>query len=151
MISPRIYLQAAAFCEHVLTENDNVSSLIRIVDQLFVAPTPDLPLDQVGIKIRMYVSFKSIDFEGRRSFRIDRIAPDGSRDSIYDGDLDFSGDGIVRGSNVQGDIAISLAKGTGLYLFEIYLEDRMMTTMPLQINFNSKPGPDNEDQSAETD
>src|SRR5258706_6964275 len=74
------YLSAALVCEKVLFEEDNVSSLIRVVDTIQLPHYPPLDAgDSVKLPVVMLVMLKSGDFRGEKDLILRLVNPSGKR------------------------------------------------------------------------
>ena len=112
------YLTAAIICERVLQEKDGVLSAIRIVDQ--ITHTIVAPL----------ITFKSGRARGRQTVQLAMEDPSGARKELFAHSLQFEGE--HRGANwvIQANVMFSME---GLYWFEVILEDRLVTKMPVKL------------------
>lgn len=132
------YLQAAFFCERLLQEVDGVLSAIRIVDQVtaqFSDPRPTPAVSTVPLSLTFLLSFKSGRARGTRHLVVEMAPSDGpspSRPSqeyqqtiVFDGPDD-------RGDTIIMPIAIHAAKA-GTYWFNVYLDKRLVTRVPLRV------------------
>jgi hypothetical protein len=125
------HLQIAVFCEKVLVEQNDVTSLIRIIDRLTLSgPLPELPLTTT-IPLTIVVSFKAGFYRGKLPLKIGPITPSGIELPAQSFPLLFEGDD-ERGVHVQANMTM-LVKEEGLYWFDVSLGDRLMTRMPLRV------------------
>jgi len=127
------FLQMAVFCEKVLQEKDNVLSAIRIVDRFTqstsVEGAPDImPPFTIGVSI--LIGFKSGDVKGKWELKLKPIAPSGQELPGFAGPIFFEGE--ERGANVVIQYGLT-AKEEGIYWFDIMLNDKLLTRMPLRI------------------
>lgn len=130
------YLQAAAFCERVLQEQDGVLSLIRVVDRITHSPQgPDVPRDMPPVPINLWiaVTLKSGAARGRHTLRIVAEAPSGQQlPQVLEFPVLFEGED--RGINVLVQYGFQ-AEMEGLYWFDVRLDDNPepLTRMPLRV------------------
>jgi hypothetical protein len=128
------FLALAVICERVLVEKDDVMSLIRIFDQWTVrGPFEKMPLTVVPFNL--VLSFRAGRFRGDAAVTIKETSPSGlalweSKASVQfpnekDGD---------QGSNLVAFLNLS-ASEEGIYWFEIALENRTITRIPLKIAY----------------
>lgn len=127
------YLQMAFFCERILEEKDGVTSAIRIVDRITqTAKGPDPPdkMPPVQVALTALIGFKSGRARGRHILRIRPETPSANRLAEVSLPLQFEGED--RG--VQSGMQIRLqAEEEGLYWFDVFLDDALITRMPLRI------------------
>lgn len=143
------YVQAALFCEKVLQERDGVLSAIRIVDRMFInvsgidAPEKlsDLPPQMTTLNIVGLVALKSGFARGSHTVVVQGRTP--SQHAIPPVSFPVLLEGEDRGANVVFQMGIQ-AREDGLYWFDVLVNDRLMTRMPLRIVYqrtNIGPGP----------
>lgn len=128
------YLQAAVFCEKVLQEKDGVVSLIRVVDRLiFMASGAEPPekMPPMTLTTTAFLAFKSGIAKGSSTIKLVPIDPDGKR-MTQEALLPVFFEGDDQGSNVTLNLTLQM-KQEGLYWFEVYLDERLVTRMPLRV------------------
>ena len=125
------FLQVAAFCERVITENDNVRSLMRIIDTITVHSDKD-ELPPGTLVPTTVLGFKSGDVTGTYQLKIVAYDPSGDRLSETTAQIKF--DGGNQGPFIQAEFPIPM-KTTGLYWVHVYLNSRQLTQMPLEIRY----------------
>ncbi len=132
------YLAAAFFCERVMREVDGPLTAIRIIDfykLVLPADTPnDFPSEDKGIGLEMngLIGFKSGGSSGNHDLSILMTSPSGKEQNILQKTLQFSQEDN-GGSNVHLHINASVYE-SGLYLFDVELDDTFVTRMPIRIN-----------------
>jgi hypothetical protein len=119
------YLAAAVFCERVLTEQDGVNSLIRIVDRVTHTATgldPPLQLRPFSYPIWLYLSFKSGTARGVKDLTLRIQKPSGESPPTETIPVNFEGEDD-RGANViiQLQLEIDVAGVWWLPLRIIYM------------------------------
>jgi hypothetical protein len=132
--SAQPYLGGAFICERLLTETDNVSSAIRIVDTVTLPPLVPPPKRGagVGLPMALIVFFRCGDARGEREVRIRQIGPSGKRKNFARAAFNLEGppEGaatiFLQGVPVKWD-------GEGLYWFEVLLGGVPITRIPLRI------------------
>lgn len=127
------YLTAAVFCEKVLKEADGVSSLIRIVDRIIMTasgPNPPEKMPPVTITTNLFLSFKSGFAKGSHTVKIVVEGPSGPAGSEALLPVLFEGDD--RGVNHILNVNLQV-QDEGIYWFEVYLGDRLLTKTPLRV------------------
>lgn len=127
------YLQMAALCEKVLTEADGVLSFVRVVDRITVsvagksAPS-QMPVAPVNLILAL--GFKSGFARGAYRVRVKLVSP--SHQEVTTVELPMLLEGDDRGANLMLQLGLQ-AQEEGLYWFEIYLLDALVTKVPLRV------------------
>lgn len=128
------YLATAVLCEKVLREADGVLSIIRMVDRITVTPPSGLPapahMPVVPINLTAVLCFKSGFARGPYTVKIKAINP--SRRELNAVELPILLEGEDRGANLVINMGFQ-ADEEGLYWFEVFLMDTLMTKMPLRV------------------
>jgi hypothetical protein len=123
------HLAIAVFCEKVLIEADQVVSLIRIVDRFFVnGPTPELT--PTPLSFFVVVSFKAGFIRGKHRVKIVPVSPNGVELPSIESPQLFEGDD--RGAMLAAQMTF-LVQEEGLYWFNVYFEEELITKMPLRV------------------
>lgn len=127
------YLQLAVFCENVIEDRQGVLSLIRIIDRTIVtASGPEAPekMPPVPMNATMVLSFKSGFAKGSFGVRVRPLTPDGRPMQELTVPLHLEGDD--RGQNLVIPSRLVFEQ-EGLYWFEVYLEDTLITRIPFRV------------------
>ncbi len=139
---PGPWVQAAAFCDKVLQEADGVLSLIRLVDRIVIsAQSPEgaeLPaeLPEGGaLTTTFVVMMKADDAQGRHPVTIRIQQPSGTY--LEDKTVDVMFEGNDRGVNLVLNIQVPAIEG--LYWFEVYINDTLVTRAPLRVMYQRIP------------
>ena len=126
------HVQIAALCETVLLEPTGVLSLIRIVDRITISATPgasaSMPLTQINLKA--VIALKSDTARGRAMVGLRPQKPSGIYLEGIVSPVLFEGED--RGSNIITDLRMEIDE-EGLYWFDVLVDDRVVTRMPLRI------------------
>ena len=130
------HLQAALICERVLQEQDQVPSVIRIIDRIFFALGPDGELVQPQHPIFFFISFKAGSARGSFNVEIHREKPSGERALVLNAPVFFEGE--ERGVNVVVGTAFAPDQA-GLYWFDVMFEGTLVTRIPLRAVFQPQP------------
>lgn len=128
------YLAAAVLCERVLTEADQVNSLIRIVDRVIITGSgPEPPTDMPSMlhNLFLFVSFKSGSARGAKELMIRIQKPSGDSPAAQRVPVNFEGEDD-RGTNLIAQMALQLDV-VGLWWFDISLDDTPVTRLPLRV------------------
>lgn len=128
------YFQAAVLCEKVLVEQDGVKSAIRIFDRhtrTVAGPTPPPEMEPFTMEASLLVKFKSGAARGSHQLRVIIEKPSGESTPILNQAVLFEGEDD-RGTDIVGSLTLNLDM-TGLYWFDIFLDDTRITRVPLRI------------------
>lgn len=131
------FLTLAVFCERSMQERDGVQSLVRMFDRLTVPPLPVLadPTAKAGVQVTFVVGFKSGDFVGPKTLRIKRL---GKKPREHAVPVVFEGQ--EHGPVVVSEMRLQVTEPE-LIWFEVYLDEQLMTHVPLRILFAEEPSP----------
>ena len=128
----RPFLSMAIFCEKVLREADNVLSVIRIIDRFnVVGSTPEM--QPTILQFTIVVAFKSGLLRGKQMLSLRPKSPDFEDlpqavfPILFEGD-DERGNALIAGGNF-------VAQKEGLYWFDVYLNEELVTRMPLRVAY----------------
>lgn len=133
------WLEAAVICDRWLTEQDGVISIIRVIDQINLAVGgPDLPAEmpEGQLQLKMVVLLRSGEAKGRHPFQLIVELPSGQRLDPQGGDLHFTGE--ERGVNLLLDVQTPAVEG--LYWIDIIVSGKLLTRVPLRLNYARLPG-----------
>jgi hypothetical protein len=129
------YVQLAAFCERVLREGDGVLSLIRVVDIITHpegGPSPPENMPEFHYPLTIVLTFKSGSARGRHELTIIPEQPSGETLPPSSISVNFEGEG--KGVVIITRIDIPY-RFEGLYWFNILIDQKMITRMPLEIRY----------------
>jgi len=142
----RPLLMAAFFCENILEEKEGVLTAVRIVDVLKVR-IPDLsgipegqPKPTIATQIKALLGFKSGEAKGKRTVHLTVVAPSGKRRKTVPTTVTFMGNEL--GVNIRAQVVVE-AEEEGLYWYEVRVDGKLLTRMPLRI-VHEKPTSDDE-------
>lgn len=129
------YLAVAVLCEKVLREADGVLSIIRVVDRITVSASHDqkqapAQMPVVPINLIAVLSFKSGFARGPYIVKIRSIDP--SHRELNAVELPILLEGEDRGANLVINLGFQ-AQEEGLYWFEVFLMEALITKMPLRV------------------
>ncbi len=126
----RAHLAIAVFCEKVLQEQDGVLSVIRVIDRFIVAgATPEI--GPTVLQFTILISFKSGFLRGKQNISLRPKSPSGVDLPSMDFPVLFEGDDD-RGVNLGAGINF-VVNEEGLFWFDVYLADELVTRMPLRV------------------
>jgi hypothetical protein len=137
------HLQAALICERVLEEKDGVLSFIRVYDRIahtiVGAGLPDKmpPFDH---ELQLVIMLKSGVARGNYNVKIMTELPSGLRQSGPS--IPVLLEGEDRGQNIILRMNMRFEE-SGLYWFDVYFDDSLMTRVPLRVVYlpTMIPGP----------
>ena len=127
------YLKMAVMCERALQEKDGAISIIRVVDRLTqVASGPSAPeeMPTLGGRLTAAIMLTAGSARGSSQLRIDVELPSGITRQVASASVLLEGED--RGINVLMNLALTFST-QGLYWFNLYLDDRFLTRMPLRV------------------
>lgn len=134
----RPLIQVACVCEKVLTETDNVSSLIRIVDTYYLTvPAGRKPEDGV-VELTAFIALKSGDVIGEHEVGLRLVPPDSSDRQAQRWPVVFNGG--EHGANLK--IAFVIPRTVpGLYWLDVLWGEEVLTRIPFKLSVASAPEP----------
>ena len=128
-------LQTAVFCEMVIEDKNQVLSLIRIIDRIVVeASGPNAPEEMPAVPHQMtaVLSFKSGSARGRTQLRLVMEKPDTDSKEIWSSSM--HAESPDRGQNFVFRFP-AIFDLEGVYWFHVYVEDDVVTSMPLTLQY----------------
>lgn len=137
------FLAAAVFCESIMEESSKIVSAIKIIDGVQYYIHPDAPDDvpskehPVPISQRALLTFKTGDSPGTHHLKMVLEEPSGNRQEIKTQEIVLSPP-PQGGCNVTSTIAIPI-RANGVYWFDVFLDGKLMTRMPLNVNVQRLP------------
>jgi len=129
------YIQMAGLCEQVIEDKTGVLSLIRIIDTItHTAAGPEAPTEMppVPYPMKMVIMLKSGRARGRHELKIIPELPSGELKSPLVRSIQMEGE--ERGFNNIINMVFTFTM-EGLYWFNIYLDDSLLTRIPLKIKY----------------
>ena len=130
------YIQMAGLCENVIEDKTGVLSLIRIIDTItHTEARPDAPIEmpQVTYPMKMVIMLKSGRARGRHELKIIPELPSGEFKPPLIRSIQMEGE--ERGFNNIINMLFTFTV-EGLYWFNVYLDDSLLTRIPLRIKYN---------------
>lgn len=135
----------AAICENVLQDKDGVMSLIRVIDAFSIQaksmptgesiPPSVMPFFQPTISFYIAIGFKAGDAKGRRRLRVILKSP--SNNTIGETLVPFTFDTAKEPRGTTMVLPMSLAiKEDGMYWIDVFVNDVLMTRIPLRVGFD---------------
>jgi len=134
------YLAAAVLCERVLTEQDGVNSLIRIVDRITQTATgaePPFDLPPFEYTLWAFISFKSGTARGTKELSIRIQKPSGDSPPVQTLSVNFEGEDD-RGANLVIQLQLQIDV-VGVWWFDVNLDGIHVTRLPLRIIYMRQP------------
>ena len=130
------YIQMAGLCEQVIEDKAGSFSLIRIIDTItHTEAHPDAPTDMppVTYPMKLVIMLKSGRARGRHELKIIPELPSGENKPPFTRSAQMEGE--ERGFNNIINMVFTFTM-EGLYWFNIYLDDSLLTKIPLRIKYN---------------
>ncbi len=131
------FVSVAALCDAILHEKDERISCIRFLDRLEIGLPPDTPENAaIPIQLNCFLAFKSGDFVGSKIATMKLTHPLGAVAKLPDGGdptsykLDFKGGEYGHNLILRMQIVVDQS---GLFIFDVLLDDELMTRIPLRI------------------
>jgi hypothetical protein len=136
------YLKMACFCERLLREADGVATVVRVIDRLIhteAKPDASAEMPPVTYEMKLVLMLIPGSAVGRHELKIEREPPSGIREKPIA--LTVQLEGGNRGANVVMDTKMTFPL-EGLYWFNVYFDDVLLTKMPFQVLYQriSIPG-----------
>ena len=139
----------ALLCERVLEEKDGIKTAIRIIDRVtHVRVGPDAPptLPPFDYQLSLMMKLTSGATRGLYSVVVHLVKPSGESTEVVRQAVNFEGDDD-RGGDIVGQLKLRIEM-TGVYWFEIFLDDRgkteLLTRLPFRVvylpHISPKPG-----------
>lgn len=134
--NPKPFVQVACICEKVLREQDNVPSIIRIVEVFTFDAPPKLPPGisaAVALPLTIFVALVAGDVVGEHTLSINLTRPNGTSTRVSDLPVVFVGGGGVNlqiGFNLQ-------SPEEGQYWFDVLWVDEVLTRIPVRFRIKS--------------
>ena len=133
------YIQMAGICEQVIEDKTGVLSLIRIIDTItHTEARPDAPIEMppVTYPMKMVIMLKSGRARGRHELKIVPQLPSGeTKTPLVRSAQSVQMEGEERGFNTIINMLFTFTM-EGLYWFNVYLNDSLLTKIPLRIKYN---------------
>lgn len=129
-------VKAAVICETVIQRADGVLSLINIVDRRMITVQGiEVPREMPPHEweFNLALLFVSGSYVGKAALAVAVQSPDGLRKPIHSAEHFFEGG--ERGANFLFQMKF-MFKTEGLYWFEIYMDEKHVTRVPLRIMYN---------------
>jgi hypothetical protein len=128
------HVSLAVICEKVLTEQDGVISVIRVIDRIInTVAGLDVPeqMPPMDLAFVLVVTLKSDAARGRHTVKLRPETPSGHQLPEHEIPILFEGED--RGTNIIVNFGIRVEE-EGLYWFDVFLDDnQLLTRIPLRI------------------
>jgi hypothetical protein len=134
----RAYLHVATFCEKVLRETDGVMSVIRIFDRFNVMGDSE-QMPPTSFSFMVLIGFKSGFMRGKQTIRLKPISPTGKELPAMEIPMLFEGDDD-RGNAIAFQMNW-VAEEEGVFWWDVYLNDELVTRMPLRVFYQRQRTP----------
>jgi hypothetical protein len=134
------FLAAAVFCERILEDTDRVLTVSRILDGINILlhpqTPPELPSKAHPLELtpNMLFIFRSGDSPGKHAFKLIVQQPNGKRSVAMEQEIELSPD-PQGGCNLKTNATLKLFS-SGLFWFDVVLDGKRFTRMPLNIQIH---------------
>lgn len=144
MAKPKPLVQIATLCESVITEQDKVASIIRVIDTVYLQRPPNLAKDQLlAVQLKIFVALKSGDVTGEFDLELRLRTPSGKTGEGKKWHVLFLGN--ESGATARVDFTLPV-KEFGLYWYEVVFEGEVLTSIPIKLVEGQKPGTEDLDR-----
>jgi hypothetical protein len=132
------YLAAAVYCQTIVSESEGRVTPVNIFDSINLTipagTPPNFPSEEnrIHIPVWSFISFRSGDAPGEHNFYIVAESPSGKKQKQEEQVIKLP-EGAHAGANLNIKITMGIFKG-GLFWTNVYLDNKLMTRMPLLIN-----------------
>jgi len=126
----------AGICDQVIEDKTGVLSLIRIIDTItHTVEGPNAPpeMPPVTYPMKMVIMLKSGRARGRHELKIIPELPSGETKRPHIRSIQMEGE--EKGFNNIINMLFTFTM-EGLYWFDVYLDDSLLTRIPLRIKYN---------------
>jgi len=133
------HIAMAVFCEQVLEEKSGVLSVIRIIDRINLSAGAEAPeeMPEFPLNMKAIVALKSGFCRGKYTVTVKPRTPSGQELAAVNLPVLLEGDD--RGTNLVLHFALGV-KEEGLYWFDVLIEEKLLTSMPLRILYQRFAG-----------
>ncbi|MEN6393355.1 MAG: hypothetical protein ABFD53_06075 [Anaerolineaceae bacterium] len=130
------FIHAACFVENVIRDDTGTFSLIRMIDRITRAaasPNPPENMEPFDYPLRIFIGLKSGEARGHSEIRIVPELPNGQSLDPFIVKAHFEGEehGFAAVFNIVMNFPYE-----GLYWFKVFVDDNLMTSMPLRIVYD---------------
>lgn len=130
------FLAMAVFCERVLQDQDGMLTPVRIVEELRIVAPPAAPAEMpvTLVQFTALVGLRAVPV-GKHRIGIRPTGPSGKpAESIT---VEVESKSAEAHAGVNSIITLAFPAGaSGLYWFDIFLDDRQVARMPLMIRYS---------------
>jgi len=130
------YIQMAGLCEQVIEDKAGAFSLIRVIDTItHTEARHDAPTDMppVTYPMKMVIMLKAGRSRGRHELKVIPELPSGEDKPPLIRSVQMEGE--ERGYNNIINMVFTFTM-EGLYWFNVYFDDSLLTKIPLRIKYN---------------
>ena len=120
-------IAAAFFCEKIQLEKDDVASIVRIIDKIYV---PRERPDDAMIQVTMFAGVKSGALKGKGEMSFVARGP-----SLEDGRTIGPFPVLLNGDEhgAQFNLQFAVPTKLGLYWFDVMWNEELLTSVPLRL------------------
>lgn len=139
MAKSKPLVQVATICENVLKESDNVTSIVRVIDTMYLTAPENIPQGvEPLVQFKVFISLKSGDVTGEYDLDVVLRSPSGKRAGLpQKWHVSFLGG--ESGATATMNITMPV-KEWGLYWYDVIWEGEVLTSIPFKLVEGEKPG-----------
>ena len=127
------FVQVACVCQTALQENTGTISIIRVTDRVQVVGINPEMQPQPLQNYMLAIILKAGGLRETHQVRIAPVLPSGQK--LPEAQLNVLFEGDERGVQIITPLAM-IATETGLHWIEVYLEQMLLTRIPLRVLYN---------------
>jgi hypothetical protein len=132
------FVSIACICQTPLNETNGQLSIIRVTDRVQIIGTLPKMQPQALQNLFLVLVLRSAELHGQsHNVRITAAFPSGNQVNVGESSALFEGD--ERGPGIIAPLAF-VATEEGLYWFEVFLEDQLLTKIPLRVQYQKIQG-----------
>jgi hypothetical protein len=130
---PGPFVQIACVCQTALQEANSALSVIRIMDRVQVLGTAAQMQPQPLQNLSLVIVLKSGALRETHQLKIQPVTPSGAELPVSETSALFEGED--RGIGIVTPLTL-VATESGLYWIDVYLEEQLLTRIPLRVLYN---------------
>jgi len=127
------YLAAALIAEKILREPD-AATIVRVIDKIGISPetVKDIKDDMLGLPLTILLSFRSGGYIGKSELVLVQVGPSGN--SMPCGLANLSFESTIDTKYMMSQVVLKW-EYEGDYSFDVFLDHKLVSRIPLQIEF----------------
>lgn len=129
------YLNAAVLCENIVEDSNGMLSAVRMLDTISIAvqhPNEVSKASPANIGGNLLLSFKTGESRGNHRLKVELVYPNGRKKPAFSQVAKFPKE-AYGGVNIKAKVGIGVFE-SGLYWFDVLLDGKRVTRVPLNIS-----------------